>query len=304
MTNQRAVRDRRPTNGARHGAGEGVANRPPNGEVWAQQDRLAFWTLVRVQMALHRLRQVDVAAAISLDRAALSRRLSGEIRERPTAWMVERLIVVLKLEDCDAERLRRLAGLAVEELDVQVSAAVPQPDDDQPAPAPSAPTAAMGHGVPLLTDQRWLFFAGTTLILLALVPVLLAVRGALKRETVVVASIPPGGVWLSPTNGDTVNGSVQFAARAYPTSPGDPAIAYVQFTVSWDGRPGPWLVACHVTRPSHDDVYTCSWDPAAAGAPAGPLRISFDVVDRATPPHVGAAPNGVHTLLFVPAAQR
>lgn len=275
--------------------------RAQQSDEWGNAEREQFWAIVRARMAVLRLRQSDVAEAIGLDRSALSRRLNGEIHERPTPWMVDALLRVLKLRGAEAARLACLAGVA--------DAVQPNPSEtkavaEDVAPRMPVETPVVHDVRHYLPERRWIVFAGTAALLLALVPVLLALRGGLGRDTtVIVASVHPGGVWLSPGDGDVVDalsGPIQFAARAYPTTPGDPAIAYVQFTVSWGGRPpGPWLVACRATRPSHDDVYACAWDPVAAGAPPGPLHISFDVYDRARPAHVTLAPNGVHGLSFV-----
>ena len=112
----------------------------------------------------------------------------------------------------------------------------------------------------------------------------------------------PGGVWLSPPNGTIARGPIQRAARAYPTRPGDSPIAHVVFTVSWEGRAGAWLIGCRLSDPmplgSYDDVYQCDWDPEAAGAPAGRLRVSFDVYDLEG--NANNAPNGVRSITYSP----
>lgn len=84
--------------------------RPTSARVWARSEREQFWALVRAHMAIRRLRQADVAGAIGLDRTSLSRRLSGKTRERPSAWMVDRLVLKLRLDATVAARVYRLAG--------------------------------------------------------------------------------------------------------------------------------------------------------------------------------------------------
>ena len=138
--------------------------------------------------------------------------------------------------------------------------------------------------------------------LLSLVVAILALRTrplAVSTGTAIPA-IRPGGLWLSPTNGQVVTTTVLFIAHAYPTHVGDPQIAYVNFTVSWPGRRGPWLIACRVTKPGQTDQYSCVWTPSKKSerVPAGRLQISFDVYDAAG--HHNNAPNGVHTISYMP----
>ena len=96
----------------------------------------------------------------------------------------------------------------------------------------------------------------------------------------------------------SVSKPIHFAARAYPGNRAAPAIAFVEFTVSWEGRPGPWLVACQVKTPTHTDLYECDFDPVAIGIPPGRLRISFDVYDERET--VNLAPHGVRVITYAP----
>src|SRR5262249_51746615 len=103
----------------------------------------------------------------------------------------------------------------------------------------------------------------------------------------------PGGSWIGPASGSTITGSsLHFAAHAYPSQVGAPTVSRVEFTASWPGRTGPWLVACRLTTPSHDDVYECDWP--LSGVPSGDVNVSFDVYDQAG--GVNQAPNGVRTV--------
>lgn len=111
--------------------------------------------------------------------------------------------------------------------------------------------------------------------------------------------IVPGGSWISPRDGQTVRDVLHFAAYAYPTNRGDPAIDYVNFTMWWQGvDPRTWIVACNLHRPVSKDVYACDVNLARLGVPAGQIRISFDVYDKRS--NKNLAPNGVHSVIYAP----
>lgn len=105
-------------------------------------------------------------------------------------------------------------------------------------------------------------------------------------------SIEPGGVWISPQDGETItDGLIHFAAHAYPTSPSDPPIDHVNFTLNTDGN---WQIVCTVSaQQASGDVYVCDVQTADL---AGTVQVSFDVYDQAGSANL--APNGVHTLTF------
>ncbi len=107
--------------------------------------------------------------------------------------------------------------------------------------------------------------------------------------------ILPGGEWVSPINGQSYRGSIHFAARAYPNSFSDPSINYVNFTANWEGG---WRIVCTVRVHADTDLYSCNVNLGQHGAPAGPIRISFDVYDQAGNVHL--APNGIHTIFYTP----
>src|SRR5437763_16315816 len=112
--------------------------------------------------------------------------------------------------------------------------------------------------------------------------------------------IKPGGAWISPA-GKTVGDIIPFAAYAYPTHSGDPAIDHVNFTMYWQGvDPRKWIIACVAHRPVRDDLFACSANLRQLGAPTGKIIISFDVYDRQG--NVNLAPNGEHTLIYSPTA--
>lgn len=112
---------------------------------------------------------------------------------------------------------------------------------------------------------------------------------------VVSVKIIPGGLWISPADGQTVGDVIHFAAHAYPTHPGDPSIDHVNFTISWQGAPS-WKVACKVSPPTTGDIYSCDANLKQLGVPYGQIQVSFDVYDQAG--NVKSAPNGVHTLIY------
>lgn len=101
-------------------------------------------------------------------------------------------------------------------------------------------------------------------------------------------------MWIAPSNGQSIHGPIHFAARVKPILGGKP-IRCVQFTVSWNGRGGSWLIACRLFKPTHGNVYECIWDPTkeVEQVPEGELHVSFDVVTL-TAHH--NSPNGIHTI--------
>ena len=276
-------------------------NRPTHN--WSEQKREAFWRFVQGRRAELRLTQEQVAHAIGLDRSGLTRRLQGQVNERPTEWMVRQLVEILELDEAGAEKLLSLAGYKEKEEPHAASPdSVASPDDGRPPDRDAEASRAAG--------RHWREARMLALVVAAVVTAFMR-SGFLKvpprgrvdvepNSNATIAAIVPGGLWISPVNGDTVAGPIHFAARAYPSSPSDPPIAFVNFTVSWEGRAGPWLVACRVDRPSDGDVYACDWNPAAAKVPAGPLHLSFDVYDQAKKPNANLAPNGTRAINYAP----
>lgn len=132
--------------------------------------------------------------------------------------------------------------------------------------------------------------------LVGLVLVLVAAAG-LSRYALFPVHIKPGGAWISPTS-STVGDAVHFAAYAYPTNSGDPAIDHVNFTMYWQGvDPRTWKVVCDVRTPMSKDIYACDVNLRLLGATPGPIIISFDVYDRQG--NVNEAPNGEHHLIYM-----
>lgn len=108
-------------------------------------------------------------------------------------------------------------------------------------------------------------------------------------------TVLPGGLWISPLDGQSYRGTVHFEARAYPSAISSPSIKYVNFTAKWEGG---WRIVCTVHAPVVADLYSCNVNLGQHGAPAGSIRISFDVYDQAGTIH--SAPNGEHTILYTP----
>ena len=110
------------------------------------------------------------------------------------------------------------------------------------------------------------------------------------------SEVKPGGLWVLPINGQRVGGTLSFAAKAYPTNPGDPQINHVNFTLNWQN--GGWRIGCVAYLPTSDTIYTCTVILTSLHAPPGILRISFDVYDQMG--NINFAPNGVHSVVYAP----
>ncbi len=148
------------------------------------------------------------------------------------------------------------------------------------------------------TSQRGIVFS-TILLILILVVVGI---GFFIHITYPPQAIKPGGAWISP-NGKTIGDVINFAAYAYPTHSGDPEIDHVNFTIYWQGLdPRKWIIACVAHRPIRNDMFACNANLRKLGAPAGQIRISFDVYDRQG--NVNLAPNGEHTFIYSPTASK
>ncbi len=118
-------------------------------------------------------------------------------------------------------------------------------------------------------------------------------------NTTVLVRIVPGGLWISPMNGQTINDIIHFAAHAFPTNRGDPVIDHVNFTAGWNGT---WRIAC-VVYPNHvDDTFQCNVSLKRLGAAAGHIQVSFDVYDKMG--NVNKAPSGEHTIIYAPSGNR
>jgi len=138
------------------------------------------------------------------------------------------------------------------------------------------------------------------LIALVGIALVLVVAAGVSRYILFPVHVKPGGVWISPNPAyPNVGDTVHFAAYAYPTNSGDPAIDYVNFTMYWPGvDPHVWKIACVVHAPIGKDLYACDVNLHRLGAVPGQIDISFNVYDRQG--NVNEAPNGVHHINYVP----
>lgn len=179
-------------------------------------------------------------------------------------------------------------------------------------------TDVLGQVVQMIGDalpiaKPWIY-ALVTLLSLLLIG-LISLVGAVTFQTIRTMITPsstttvlarqdkPGGVWVSPKNGQHFRTTLRFAARAYPATMGVAKIKFVNFTVSWDGRPGPWIIVCQPhhaqSLQSFSDVYTCQWNPKKRHQhiPAGKLNVSFDVYDEAG--NANFSPEGTRVIDYV-----
>ncbi|MGB8348527.1 MAG: hypothetical protein WCD86_26845 [Ktedonobacteraceae bacterium] len=47
-----------------------------------------------------------------------------------------------------------------------------------------------------------------------------------------------------------------------------------------------------------ENTFTCNFNPASLNIPAGPIHVSFDIIDIEGNEH--SSPNGEHSILYVP----
>ena len=141
-------------------------------------------------------------------------------------------------------------------------------------------------------------------VVLAILVLLVVIAGSIglsKYFTTAHVTIRPGGSWISPMNGQMIHDVIHFAAFAYPTNPGDPTIDHVNFTVWWQGvDPRTWIIACAPHIPATKDIYKCDVSLARLHAPAGQIKISFDVYDQNGDSNL--APNGEHIITYSPSS--
>ncbi len=151
------------------------------------------------------------------------------------------------------------------------------------------PDAPPPHKQSALKQQRVLI-GGSLLVLLTIIGVFV-----LFHDTIawLDTRILPGGMWLTPDDGQTVGTMLHFAAHAFPTNPTDPPIEYVKFTIRSGGH---WSVACIATPPKNSDIFSCTADLLQLRTIPGNIEISFDVYDHKGNYHL--APNGTRHLHY------
>lgn len=136
-----------------------------------------------------------------------------------------------------------------------------------------------------------------TVLAAGLTGIVLGVSGTLGVQAINQSDeVKPGGVWISPNNGERVPRTIHFDAQAYPTDPKDPPIAYINFTAKVDGT---WRTVCRVTPPPPTAIpdFTCEWSVPKNVTSNETIIVSFDVYD--TKGNVNKAPNGEHTITVI-----
>lgn len=188
------------------------------------------------------------------------------------------------------QKLCTLFDASAETLGLTASAEAPSLNE---APLETNTYQGKRRHFPALEKRQYLLFS-----LLGVLIILAIAFGVVKF--VIPAQIKPGGVWISPNAAtSTVGDVVYFAAHAYPTHQGDPAIDDVNFTMYWPGvNPNAWKIVCVVRVPIDKDIYACDVNLRLLGTLPGPITVSFDVYDREG--HVNFAPNGEHHLIYAP----
>jgi transcriptional regulator with XRE-family HTH domain len=117
-----------------------------------------------------------------------------------------------------------------------------------------------------------------------------------KNLTIVVK---PGGLWISPKQGEIVKDVIHFAAHAYPTNIGDPMVDHVNFTMKLPDY-GSWQISCTAHAYPDTDIFACDTSLAGFHAGRGLVVISFDVYDVAGNHRL--APHGERTIMYTPDA--
>lgn len=194
-------------------------------------------------------------------------------------------------------------GLTETPLDIkkeaQDSTVVSSPQEHVEEASPS--NAATTDTIASLSRRKRIHLSSPiTVTILALALAVTVSLSVYVTHSLLPTHIKPGGAWISPA-GTTVGNIIHFAAYAYPTNAGDPAIDHVNFTMYWQGvDPRTWVVACIVHTPIHNDIFACDVNLRHLETPSGKIIVSFDVYDRQG--NVNFSPNGEHTFTYVPSS--
>jgi hypothetical protein len=242
---------------------------------------------------LQRLIELQGAA---IDATLVNRWLRNETAPPLDSLYLPALRDALALTPDEFDRLyRAVAHSRGATLPRPLSRAIPDGDPAHPVVERATPLALAANPppTPRRGHDRWLLLA--TAVVAAILGILLS-RVVGNRPPPTAPMHPtqaPGGSWITPARGFVVTGNtLHFAARAYPTSPYDPPVAAVYFTVTWQAPDGGWRIACRADRitPGTPDTYECDW-PLTANVPNGAITVSFDVYDIAG--NARKAPHGL-----------
>ncbi len=118
-------------------------------------------------------------------------------------------------------------------------------------------------------------------------------RGIIAEQLTAAGRIPLG----SPRDGSKVS-KRRLTLRAAPDVPGTSDGAKVVFSVDWPGSAP--QEACVADAPTDAGAWQCEVDLAVLRAPAGSLKLDFDV--RSREGTIDASPDGKRTVDYQPAA--
>jgi hypothetical protein len=249
---------------------------------------------------IHRLIELQGAA---IDPTLVNRWLRNETAPPLDSLYLPALRDALGLDPDEFARLYRAAAhsrgatLPLTLMRPAPGAAPASPTDESPGPSPDdaaeMPPPVKTEPIPREPRDFWPLLG--TVLIAALLAVALSrcIGGQSASPGAMRGAVAPGGKWVSPGPRFVVTGdTLHFAARAYPTSPNDPPVAAVYFTVTWDAPDGGWRIACRAASviPGTPDTYACEW-PLTANVPNGEITVSFDVYDANG--NYRKAPNGL-----------
>ena len=121
-----------------------------------------------------------------------------------------------------------------------------------------------------------------------------APSGFTPQPSLVPQTFVLGGAWAGPAEASVVTNALTLGAVPTPGNPNVP-VTSVTFTMEWLGFSG---TACVASKPASGEVWSCLAHPATVGAPPGPLRLGFDVMDDLG--DVARRPDGTRTVTLAP----
>lgn len=106
---------------------------------------------------------------------------------------------------------------------------------------------------------------------------------------------PLSGTWIDPASNQTFATSVNLSVHAYENISGGSGVSFVDFTAFYNNA---WHSVCITYVPTSGDIYECDWD--FSGAPAGEIKLSFNVWGNAGYWNHRNAPHGTRTITYSP----